>query len=1370
MEASIRAQRVADSEGDRSISGQQPALAPFYFARKLRIVDDAQEGEILDSDLLRLGKSVIVLGEPGMGKSDLIRELGRVSGTAPVSAPRFMQSRDARTFVQNGRPLLIDGLDEAIARAENDAVDRVLAQLEDAGCPTFILSCRSREWQSRSLKSLEEIYGAEPLVVSIEQLTREESSAFWFACGFATSVESILDGLDAQGLSDLYKNPLTLSLLGRVADSGKPLPSTRAELFSHVCELTWREEDEGRQSTRLAQITEEQALSSAGAIMAGMILGGAEAISLGGSAGVQEGEIWIGDLDRLPGADEARAVIASKLFKSVGVGRAAPIHRVVAEYLGACWLAAQATTSRARRRLLAQFHGGGAVPSSLRGLHAWLAFHSPLLSDRVIAADPFGLLRYGETAVLSGAQAGALLDSLESLARADPYFRAQDWDARSAKGLAQLALAPRIDANLANAGSNFHLRTLLLESIKDTPLAAFLSATLERLTLDASRYYGEREEALEAVFALRDRPWWQKATQSLVDHATEDSARLAGRVIEMVDYDVADELLASVLLAEIGLQVSSFPRTDQRGPIRLRHFRRLVSALSPARAKALLRILCARVPPKAVEDHDARRDFSEIVALLLLRAIDGGAIGIKDAASVWLWLGQIDERVSMDKEKLDQIRDAFKKRDDLRREVQRYGIWTFRKSTSLRQAEHYLRMRAIGLAGNVEDVAYFLREVARKRSRTRRARSDWKDLVELGIRSGKDNEKVLAAARAFPGFGQKERAIIRRVTHPPKPQWKIRQEKRDAVRDAQEKEKHRKTVADFVTMIPNIRAGDTNGTYDPARVYLGLFLHSRVDEAKPAEQRLASFFNEALATEFLVGFEATLHRSDLPSLAEISDSHSHGEIWCVSYPLIAGMLQRLRSTRGFTGIAADTLQKALLICVQQRVGIHREEDVTELRVALEHAVASTLKDKRALLRSWIEPYLNSGRSPHHELQSVEHIPLWSEAAESLAREWLISFPQMSLQAETELVNALARSGDSSAIVEVARLRDLTVYTNEDHALAWLAIDVVYRFDEVHMNLSDIGRDDPEFLWLLRDRMQIRRHGPILDAGLQAGAWIVTEFRPVYPYATISGSSVGVTNGFDATDFLKGQISMISACTSDEAAQLMVELAAAPADKYSAEIQHLAAEQLQKRAEESFAPISPSRLAAILTAGAPTNIDDLRSLIVEELSDAQKVLLGDDLDQIRDFWTDANTPRDENRCRDRLAALIERPLADTYGVSRVPEADMPHSKRADLAFGRGRMQLPMEIKGQWHDDVWNAANSQLAAQYLIDWRSEGRGIYCVLWFGDVLSATGRRLKPPPAGVVSPASPDEMRDAIVALIPEPRRSFIDVLVLDLSTGRK
>ena len=1354
-----------DVSGGESVESVETA----YFRRKLRILDEPSEREILDSNLLGLERSVVVLGEPGMGKSELIGELGRASGVAPVSAPRFMLSKNPGSYVTSGRPLLIDGLDEAIARDEKDALDRILAQLEDAGCPRFVLSCRSREWQSRSLRSLKDIYGVEPLVVSIEEFTREEASAFWSSRGFTSSVDPVLDGLDEQGLSDLYRNPLTLSLLGRVADSGKSRPATRAELFGHVCELIWREENDARQNTQLAQISQEQALSSAGACMAAMIFGGVDAIRLGGIAERQDGEVWIGELEKLPGGAHARSVVSSKLFKSVGVGSAAPIHRVIAEFLGARWLAAQATTSLSRRRLLAQCHGGGSVPSSLRGLHAWLAFHSPHLSARVIAADPFGLLRYGETAVLDAVQAAALLNALERLAHADPYFRAQDWDARSAKGLAQTSIAPRINAILADVESNFHLRTLLLEAIKDTPLASSLSAILEKLVFDDARNYGEREEALVAVFAHRGRPFWQSAAQTLVNQASEDSARLARRLIEMLGYDVADDLLASTLLAEIGLQVSQFPPSSERQPIRIRRFKTLVSELTPSRSKSLLRGISSRVPPRAIEDHDSRRYLSEILALLLLRALRGGAIELRDAPSVWVWLGQINEQSSADNETLEQIREAFHGRDELRRQIQRYGMRTALKSKTLWQADYQLHKRALGLGGNAEDVAYFLREVAAKRLRSRRTRSDWSDLVSLGVRTGKDNGEVLAAAQTFPAFGLKERAAIRRATHPSKPLWEIRHEAEKAARHSRDEADHQQAIAQFTAIVPKIKAGDLDATFNPARFYLGVHITSRTQEKMPPEERLVAVFNEQLAKEFVVGFEATLHKSDLPTMQQIADSHMQGKILCVAYPLVAGLLRRHRSGQGFTGVSTDTLKKALLICMQQR-GLSGDDDNDHLRVALEEAAAPQLADKRALLRSWIEPYLNAHVSPHHELSVIKHMPLWNDAMASVAREWLRSYPGMLVDEEMDLVDALIHAEGATAIVEVAKARDGGIYRDDEQALAWLAIDVTYRFEEVRPELANVGRDHPQFLWHLRDRLQTKRRGPLIDADLEVFAWIVSEFRNPFPHTTISGASSGDKNAFDATDFLVRLASAIAGSTSDLAAQLMGKLVAMPSDTYSDVFRHLAAEQSQKRAEESFAPVPPAELSAILTSGAPANIDDLRSVVGEELAEAQKVLLGDDLDQVRDFWTDQNIPRDENRCRDRLAALIQSPLFDSYGVNRITEADMPQSKRADLAFARGTKQLPMEVKGQWHPDVWDAVNSQLALQYLIDWRSEGRGIYCVLWFGDVPSATGRRLKPAPSGVAFPLSPEQMREAIIALIPEARRPFIDVFVLDLSSGKK
>lgn len=286
-----------------------------YFSRTLRVLDQANKTLIRDSELLAIQRPIVILGEPGMGKSEMIRYLGARAGAPTISASRFMHSKNVGTLVQAGQPLLIDALDEALARSEGEAVDKVLANLEAAGSPRFILSCRAREWQSRTQVGLEEIYGASPLVVSIEALTRAQAREFWVTRGFLNDAEPVLARMDEQNLSDLYQNPLTLTLLGSVADNGGALPATRASLFDRVCELSWRESHETRQDAPLAKLSRDQALSAAGAMMASVIFAGAEAISLTGSGFAQDGDLPIPEIEALPGARHARAVISSKLLR-----------------------------------------------------------------------------------------------------------------------------------------------------------------------------------------------------------------------------------------------------------------------------------------------------------------------------------------------------------------------------------------------------------------------------------------------------------------------------------------------------------------------------------------------------------------------------------------------------------------------------------------------------------------------------------------------------------------------------------------------------------------------------------------------------------------------------------------------------------------------------------------------------------------------------------------------------------------------------------------------------------------------------------------------------------------------------------------------
>ncbi len=1336
-----------------------------YFPRRLRSADTAAGVDFIDEGGL-LGRSGarVVLAEPGMGKSELLVEVGRRLGTEPVSAMRFSLSGNPLRFVRPGLPLLIDGLDEAMARREGDAVTAVLSKLDDAGAPPFILTCRSREWQSRGETGLRQLYGADPAVFSLEPFGRGEAGIFLASRNPGADGDHVLDHLDRHGLTELYRNPLTLGLIGRVAETDRQLPDTRAALFTRVCALIWPEHDRDRQDIGLAQLTEDEALDAAGAIAAALLFGGAEAVSIAGAALHQEGDLQLSALTALPGAAAARAMFSSNLFVGMGATRAKPIHRVVAEFLGARWLAGRASSPRTQRRLLAQFHGGGAVPASLRGLHAWLAYHSPAMAERVIAADPFGLLRYGETGDLSPAQADALFDALSRLAEEDPYFRASDWDAATATGLMIAPLAARIEAAIGSPASNSHLRSLLIEAVRGTELVQALGPTLEAVMFDEERFYREREDAADALLQDRGAEWWRSAVERLRREGTEDAARLARTVIERVDAAVPDELLVATLFAELGLTITRLPKERKRRGHTLRSHSRVVAMIETERLPSVLDLLADYATLVPRYDWQSYTDIADISANLTLRAIDEGAIGAADAGRLWQWLGTVEHARQSRRASKRDLAAALVERRDLRQAVQRHVLDTARRQDSVWQTELDLQRRLVGLSMHVGDAAALLAELEGADNRDARSREDWQDLVRLAHRRDGFEPGARDSALRFARTDPQLLAFLRKTEDPRPPAWQVRQEREQAKRDRKRRVEVEEDRREFAAHRAELVSGTLCWIVGPAQSYLGI--RGRGSRELPPRERLVDLLGDGLAADALTGLEAALHRADLPTVAQVTTGFAEDVTYNYCFAIMAGLLERQRAGVGFGGVSAEVLLTGLLLCHHDR-GWCSDDDLAELRSALEALLLPNLEARVAFAQVWIEPSLTAGREHVNGLYMLSHGEGWQPTGGALADGWLTRFPDVPQSVEVALIECLTHAGELGKLRAVAEARSGRVFRNEDHLLTWLAVDVLVRFEEVRADIAGIGVRHPEFVWFLRNRIQLERRGAMLPTSVAQAAWIWSEFRAAWPSATLEGSGSGNTNDYDATDFLGVLLSRLADDGTEEAAAALQALIAGPEDSYSELIRHMAAEQRQKRAEESFAPVSAGRLGQLLDDGPPGNIDDLKTLVLEELEVAQAKLRGEDVDQVRDFWSDAGIPYGENRCRDRLAAIIGPELM-RYGIQRITEADMPMTKRVDLAFARGPLQLPLEVKGQWHADVWDAATGQLDLQYLIDWRCEQRGVYCVLWFGDLPSATNRRLKAHPDGMTAPADADAMRALLVERIPVSRRPLIEVVVLDLTAG--
>lgn len=1306
-----------------------------------------------------------------MGKSKLMREIGRRLGVEPITAIRFMNAKDPATLIGPSRLVLIDALDEAISRQEGDAVDAVLAQLEYAGAPSFILSCRSREWQTRSVTKLHQIYRADPQILTLEPFTRAEAYDFLRTQHPTVDAEQALDHLTNHSLEELYRNPLTLGLMGQVAANGGLLPATRAELFEQVCTTIWPEHDPDRQDDELAQLRQDEAVDAAGAIAAAMLLAGAEAASAAGPAQVQQGDVRLAELGALPKAGAVRTIFSSKLFHSVGPSRAKPVHRVIAEFLGARWLALQAITPRAQRRLLAQLHGSGGVPASLRGLHAWLAYHSPTMAERIISADPYGVLRYGETASFPPKLAEHLFNALCDLARNDPYFRTADWDRKKVAGLMIPGVKSKVKEVIGTPKSNAHLRSLFIEALIETPHAKYFSKLLESIIHSSEYSLEDRYSAAVALIPHRNHVWQQKMIARLMTQG-DNAPWLAFEFLLKIECDVSDAQLVDYLFVATELSRCPLPRTaTQRFHIR-KYYNKIIPNIPPYRLINILDLMTDYTEILFRNDHTNSDQIRYVVIDLIIRGINERVIGPDRAPSLWRWLGPIEYtgddrsyRLINGPEEAYKLAAILAQNDLLRRALQKYGLDFYKNEESPQVKLLYLQRRLVGRWTKIDDVVAALDRLAHSGNENCDLRQDWEYLVYIGRRpSGFHAEPQISpelqtAAEKFIRNDAFLENILLELGNPEKFVQTIKQERALALWDQRFRDAVEKLGADR----DGLRAGSLPTVLLAAQIYFNHFRN--LPHAMPTHDGLAELIGTDLRDDAFVGFEAFLHRGDLPPPAQIARAFACGRQYDHSQPIMAGLYERLRNDKNMADLPLS-LKKCALLLIYKGVGRHSDNKLErDLLTKLEGEVFSTGKAREDFARLWFEPSIASPFRSYLP-SPLDCNPYWQRICVRLCDEWLTNLPNLSISVEEELINILAEHGDEKRLRKVAKKRAGREFCNSDQRLLWQSVDVLARFETVEANLKGIGSQHRDFIYLLdrrfhRDRLRMFRRMTIRQA-----EWIITEFRAHWPFVRDSGNPLSDNR---ASDFLNSLISWIADDVSDKAVDAMHSLIVARTDSYTDLMRHAAAEQRQKCVEKEFSALEPADLSAILRDGPVNNIKDLKTFILEQIDDFQQRLRGDDLDTVSLFWSDTNIPYKEDQCRDRLGMLL-RTAFNRYDILQMTEVDMPMAKRADLTFGRGEMQIPIEIKGQWHRKVWDAATGQLEAQYLKDWKSQGHGIYCVLWFGDLKSKTNRRLKAPPDGLRPPQTAQEMHKMLVSRIRKSSREYIDIVVLDLQRRSK
>ncbi|MGE0830731.1 MAG: hypothetical protein AB7O04_15460 [Hyphomonadaceae bacterium] len=507
--------------------------------RRVRILAPAPPGG--DAPLRRFSEftgtpNIVLLGDPGAGKTVLFEDAAREAQGEYLKA-RFFRLIPAS---QLASVVFIDALDEqrAASGEENSAADDIVKKLFERQPDRVRISCREQDWLGDTDLAAFNVYfnrygGA--TVLRLEPVNRDEQIEILTANGAsAAEAAAFIAEAEQRGMARLLLNPRKMLLLRRVAKTGV-WPKTIYDLFQSASELQLTEENKDHARSGDGIYTPSELRLPAGGVCAARLISDVQGICLNAQGGGAHYPSYrtLTHLD----LKLVRAALRRPLFVAAGPNECVDYdHRTSAEFLAAGWVA-----DRVRHhalpigRLLSLMGAGGHPAAELRGLNAWLPLTLPEHAGVFIAADPLGVLEYGDAASLQPSMRAALLDALAAAAKENPWFLGRNRSPAGIEHLVQADSVAALCAILDAPDGPRDLRALALEAFEAAAPQQVAFETLLRVFTNEKVRWSDRYSALTCLHAFGEpgRAAILAALPTLAGAAV-DVMRLRGRVDDRV--------------------------------------------------------------------------------------------------------------------------------------------------------------------------------------------------------------------------------------------------------------------------------------------------------------------------------------------------------------------------------------------------------------------------------------------------------------------------------------------------------------------------------------------------------------------------------------------------------------------------------------------------------------------------------------------------------------------------------------------------------------------------------------------------------------------------------------------------------------------
>lgn len=1324
-----------------------------------------------ETELLAASTHIVVLAEPGGGKTELMKSIAQKLNTSVINASVFAY---VGTDKENS-PLVIDAVDE-VARIDQSGIHKLLA-LAKASKPTcVIMSSRSSEWGQAYTGVFEKFLGVSPMIVRLREFDQNEQYAIFKHHAPEEDFFTFQTEVTRFSLDMLLPNPQFLKMFTDAYLESDRRFADKRSIFSLAVERLAKENNPDIPKASIP-LSVAQKLAFSAEVYAKLLLSGAEGVS---TIDMTASRMYPMLPALFSGSTVCYDILSTQLFKPGDKeDQHRPVHKIVAEYCAADYLIkriAEPGDGLSLTKCLPIIAPNGTARDELRGLLGWMAaLGSKSVQESIIELDAYAVLANGDPSQLERSSKRQLLHRLKEIEATDPYFRRSDfWRRFSAAGFFTQDVIEEIKP-LLTMGNDGHLRNLILELLTDSPVNCQLTPELTLLTLNPNESEHIRTLASRCLLNVKEYDFIG-ALAVLIFEASNISLSIAAKAIEVTGSEKFNHTYLSGFLRVCANLYPAHTEQSER-VVGSRYFiKKLISCFSQNTIESLLDELTHNLHcycGKKSYECDCRNGISKIVGSMVDRYFELAKAPF-DPVRIWQWIGNLHFYHQYQPVQSKSVQ-MLQENETLRQAIIAYVFGP------LTDRNEIFNIRVNKFDGNLHS-----------HSGLHLWRNDYKFIINLAFE--KDNVDLWASFlinhqryKNKEEYGADDLRTQMRQHALSKPAfmrewarynnamksseqghqlWRFRYSRSRKRYDKKQREIHVKNIK-YVNENRDIVESGRHWSCLVRFAELVLMHPERIELEFGDEKLVRTALRNCL--DFITPL--------VPTLPELASLQCESKSMYSETVLYAACLEILRAEGNLESVNTELLT-ALRTNIHMGYDSVSTEERDALQTEIDRLIFPDSDSAEKYLRQYVEPQL-AQPCPNPEIWMLSGEEVFRHSRAKLSINWLRRFTDLSLDSVDTLFEIAAQYGDREALKEIIAKRCSDIMSSwpnptenegiERKRIFWLVREF-YFFENITATYWAWLKSDKDNLLHFYERSGRMNRSDHLAwpelTSIKIEA-ILDAFFEQWPRVELpSHWSSDSPKEEKAYRFLTDLIWSIESDIPDNTIPVLDRLLTDP--RFTSQhkvLQSLYAGQLRIKALRSFEPPTPDEIVQRLDCDSVVTVEGLRQLVLQELHDFQRAIDGGEFNSADRFY-EKNKRIDEVTSTEIIAERLNLRL-EPQGISITPEHQLKGQNRSDFTasklIGGKRRLLVTEVKGQWHRELYSAASAQLYNRYSIHPDAEQQGIFLVIWFGKSEPVAGRKHH----GI---KTAQELKISVESVLPVDLRGLIDVFVLDVERCNK